>query len=157
MIAVHFLPDPSISPGVATVSVLSEYVALNVGASHGTTVPAQLVAPAFGDERRWFQEGRPLLCVSESDAGIATAERIGNALDAVFKNAPNGAQRRNKWLLHETLRAAGQPACRQSLCATEADVAEFFDSEKRSGASSVVLKPARYTPFKKHLDLRRAA
>ncbi|KAJ1458735.1 ATP-grasp domain-containing protein [Pelagophyceae sp. CCMP2097] len=134
--------------GIATVSLLSEYVGLNIASSMDTEVPSELLAPRCGSEQDWFEPSRRgrtvLACLSESDCGIATAERIGAALGAKFANANDGAIRRHKWLLHEVLRSVGLPACRQRLCETEDDVATFFQEERAlSAQASIIVKPAR--------------
>ncbi|KAJ8614236.1 hypothetical protein CTAYLR_001165 [Chrysophaeum taylorii] len=123
--------------GVRTVSVLSDYMAAGLAGQFGSTPPAELVAPAAGEEAEWWERTcqMPLLgAVSESDAGIATAERLASALGARFANDVS-PRRRHKWLLHETLRRAGLPACAQRLCAT--------GDEVRDMELPVVVKPAR--------------
>ena len=71
----------------------------------------------------------PLACLSESDAGIATAEQLSNLLGCEFRNAVSPS-RRHKWLLHETLREHNLPHCRQALCATEDELLTFYRAEK---------------------------
>ena len=124
--------------GVAVATVLSDYV--GGGLCGGGQPPPPLRAPAASREAPWLEAaGAPplLACFSESDAGIATAERLGRALDAAFANG-DGVDRRHKWLLHEQLRDAGLPHCAQALCETAEDVVAF-----QRAVGAVVVKPCR--------------
>lgn len=120
--------------GVDVVTVFSEYAAWGL-AQHGHRPPDDLVCPPHGREGEWLN--RALCVVSESDGGLATAERVGWALQAHFRNEPNPC-RRDKFLLHEVLRRAGLPHCQQRLCSTRAEIDEFCASEE-----CVVVKPSR--------------
>ncbi|KAK7239114.1 hypothetical protein SO694_00027269 [Aureococcus anophagefferens] len=124
--------------GVAVATVLSDYV--GGGLCDGGQPPPPLRAPAASREAPWLEaaDAPPLLaCFSESDAGIATAERLGRALDAAFANG-DGVDRRHKWLLHEKLRDAGLPHCAQALCDTAEDVVAFQKTH-----NTIVVKPCR--------------
>ncbi|KAH8067956.1 hypothetical protein JL721_7175 [Aureococcus anophagefferens] len=110
------------------------------GLCDGGQPPPPLRAPAASLEAPWLEaaDAPPLLaCFSESDAGIATAERLGRALDAAFANG-DGVDRRHKWLLHEKLRDAGLPHCAQALCDTAEDVVAFQKTH-----NTIVVKPCR--------------
>lgn len=121
---------------------------------HDVAPPLELLTPAAGAEPAWLERAfsadgedlpdtlTPLACFSESDCGIATAERVAAALKCRHANdvAP---KRRHKWLLHEALAEAGLPRCRQRLCETAAEALEFFEDEVARGGARVVVKPCR--------------
>ena len=128
--------------GVAVATVLSDYMASGLAAANGVEPPLALLAPRTDGEEWLSGEAPPLACLSESDAGIATAEQLSNLLGCEFRNAV-GPSRRHKWLLHETLRENGLAHCRQALCATEDELVTFYRAERSAGRNTIIVKPCR--------------
>lgn len=98
--------------GVEVATVFSEYAAWGLSAM-GHDPPSELVAPPPGRETEW--SSIPLCVLSESDGGLAAAERIGYTISATFSNSIDPT-RRDKYLLHERLKERNLPHCRQILC-----------------------------------------
>ena len=103
------------------------------------------LAPTPGCEAAWLEEALPecdevLGVCCGSDAGLACAERLQHALAPARSNGMLRA-RRDKYEMHETLRAAGLDAARQAV-ATEWAEAERFLHGLPSPLRAVV-KPRR--------------
>ena len=128
--------------GVAVATIFSDYMAEGLAAANGVEPPLELLAPRTDGEEWLSGAAPPLACLSESDAGIATAEQLSNLLGCEFRNAV-GPSRRHKWLLHETLREHNLPHCRQALCATEDDLINFYRAEASEGRDIIIVKPCR--------------
>ena len=62
--------------GVAVATVLSDYMASGLAAANGVEPPLALLAPRTDGEAWLSGAAPPLACLSESDAGIATAEQL---------------------------------------------------------------------------------
>ena len=128
--------------GVAVATIFSDYMAEGLAAANGVEPPRELLAPRTDGEEWLSGAAPPLACLSESDAGIATAEQLSNLLGCEFRNAVSPS-RRHKWLLHETLREHNLPHCRQALCATEAELVTFYRAESSAGRNTIIVKPCR--------------
>ena len=128
--------------GVAVATIFSDYMAEGLAAANGVEPPLALLAPRTDGEAWLSAAAPPLACLSESDAGIATAEQLSNLLGCEFRNAV-GPSRRHKWLLHETLRENGLAHCRQALCATEDELVAFYRAEASAGRDIIIVKPCR--------------
>ena len=128
--------------GVAVATIFSDYMAEGLAAANGVEPPSELLAPRTDGEEWLSGAAPPLACLSESDAGIATAEQLSNLLGCEFRNAV-GPSRRHKWLLHETLREHNLPHCRQALCATEDELVTFYRAESSAGRNTIIVKPCR--------------
>ena len=128
--------------GVAVATIFSDYMAEGLAAANGVEPPLGLLAPRTDGEEWLSGAAPPLACLSESDAGIATAEQLSNLLGCEFRNAV-GPSRRHKWLLHETLREHNLPHCRQALCATEDELLTFYRAESSAGRNTIIVKPCR--------------
>lgn len=101
-------------------------------------------APGDGDEAEWASDrldGFDVLGVlCGSDAGLATAERLQHVLSPARSNG-QAVARRNKYLMHEALRAAGLRAAAQCAPKDWAE-AEAFLRTLPSPLRAVV-KPVR--------------
>jgi hypothetical protein len=64
--------------------------------------------------------------VCDSDSGLANAEQLADWLNVTTKN-PGGVreERRNKYLMIESIRSAGIPTVQQKLCTTREEAVEF--------------------------------
>ena len=124
------------SRNIETIGVFSEYTARGLGEKFGEMPPDDFRAPPPGTH----VQGDLLCCLSESDAGIATAERIADEANATFRNAVSPI-RRHKWLLHETLGRCGLACCQQQLIDDVKDLNKFFFDDDDDG--EVVVKPPR--------------
>lgn len=114
--------------GIQIIECVSPYMQKYLESS-GSTIPESLLAPQEGDETSWvhriglFEESDEddddedlesslinqlvgkVAILSESDAGIATAERIASALG--LKGNGRSPHLRNKFLLNERARKSG--------------------------------------------------
>mmetsp|Transcript_6163 Transcript_6163/g.20093 ORF Transcript_6163/g.20093 Transcript_6163/m.20093 type:complete len:462 (-) Transcript_6163:193-1578(-) len=130
---------------IRTRCVMSDYLYEGLTKEFGEAPPVELRVPRPGDAVVEWGDERVVCCIAESDAGIATAERLAEELGARFRNAPSPI-RRHKWLLHETLKQEGLSACDQSLVSGVDEVRRFFDPEvvgKEGRLEEVVVKPPR--------------
>uniref|UniRef100_A0A7S3JTU7 ATP-grasp domain-containing protein n=1 Tax=Aureoumbra lagunensis TaxID=44058 RepID=A0A7S3JTU7_9STRA len=131
--------------GLHTVQIMSDYIARGLEWEYGVAPPEIFLSPREGHEEEWWQATIQeqfyclTCCISESDSGIATAERIAAKLGARYASTLSPV-RRHKWLLHETLKRNGLNACTQRLCVTIDDVRDFMTNIKDC---QVVVKPAR--------------
>ena len=73
--------------GVAVATIFSDYMAEGLAAANGVEPPLELLAPRTDGEEWLSGAAPPLACLSESDAGIATAEQLSNLLGCTFRNA----------------------------------------------------------------------
>ncbi|KAG7347744.1 biotin carboxylase [Nitzschia inconspicua] len=156
--------------GVATISVLSDYMAgyflqqHSKQSDHGES-PDELLSQAMPssleEAKIWLQSLQQVhgledivAVICESDPGLAHAEQLGEWLNVKYQNnnGPKGAineARRNKFLMMETLRAAGVPVVQQQLCQTEDEAVEFAsqlgltESSFSTSPTRVVVKPCR--------------
>ena len=97
-------------------------------AANGVEPPRNCSRPALMAKSGSQGAAPPLACLSESDAGIATAEQLSNLLGCEFRNAV-GPSRRHKWLLHETLREHNLPHCRQAPARPKTSSLTFYRAE----------------------------
>lgn len=139
---------------IEIVEAVSAYSARALTAVNGTPLPAALLAPEEGEESEWLKakgltgEGEDVLVISESDAGVATAERLQAAVSPNGR-ATNGISHhlRNKYEQNQRAAAAGLPIVAQALCSSWVD-AETFISELPGWADGgedkrCVIKPYR--------------
>lgn len=138
--------------GARLVTVWSEPFADMLSARGGS--PEELAAiradraPSSGDELIWASsaigDGSALLGVCcGSDAGLATAERLAHVLAPERSNGLLRA-RRDKYEMHEALRAVGLAAARQTVASEWSEASEFAE-ELFGGAeaTALVVKPRR--------------
>ena len=118
--------------------------------SRRSDFPASLLAPAEGEELQWITERLPddarlVCCISESDAGVPTAERISLALSL----PSNGLSEhlRNKYLMNVRLKANGLGAASQYLESSWESMQPLLLADKRisgeGGRFKCVVKPYR--------------
>jgi hypothetical protein len=97
----------------------------------GRRVPDYLRAPKSGQELTWLEEKElleidkeKLCCLSESDSGVSTAER----LQVAFGIRGNGQapQLRNKYLMNSVAKEHGLPIVFQSLVRSIEDIEKFL-------------------------------
>lgn len=112
-------------------------------------VEGVLAAPAAGEECTWAEtltgrRGRIVAVCCGSDDGLATAERLAAALTPRCSNGINVA-RRDKYLMHEALRAAGLRAAQQRVVSCWEEEGEPFVRELLAAPleRGVVCKPRR--------------
>jgi len=102
--------------GYEIIGIVSPYMCGYLASRDGNKVPDRFHAPRPGNETTWAEEfsGTEICAVlSESDSGLAVAERIQVAL-----NLPgNGEcpQLRNKYLMNEACKEAGLETVKQFL------------------------------------------
>jgi len=136
--------------GYATVEILSDYLLKGLGAEEELS---HLGVPSPGDERRWANGLPPVAgVISESDAGLGTAERLQVALDAWCSNGIHEA-RRNKLEMFQVAQKCGLHTARQRLVSSWGEARPFLEDElgilplnKMEGAAAekmCVLKPVR--------------
>jgi biotin carboxylase len=82
--------------------------------------------------------------VCDSDSGLADAEQLADWLNVTTRN-PGGVceNRRNKYLMIESVKDAGMGTVKQRLCTSREVAIEFATSLLLSSADRVVLKPIR--------------
>jgi hypothetical protein len=174
--------------GVAIVSVLSDYMTgyflqqqqqqeQQQHQSQGSSdfqedLLSRAMPSSLEEAKAWMQQlqeshgiNEIVAIVCESDPGLANAEQLGEWLNVTHQNVgphgPVNEARRNKYLMMETLHAAGIPVVQQRLCQTEEEAIEFAQqlgvvtNESSATATAtaspawasgikVVVKPVRY-------------
>jgi len=82
--------------------------------------------------------------VCDSDSGLADAEQLADWLNVTTRN-PGGVceNRRNKYLMIESIKNAGIGTVQQRLCQSREEAVEFASSLLRTPTDRVVLKPVR--------------
>jgi len=145
--------------GIELIETVSPYTA-NVLASTGRAIPESLQAPVEGAEHEWAEAkellnaDRPVLVLSESDAGVPTAELIqqaivGKSSASVSARGCNGIchHLRNKFDQNERAAARGLPIVRQRLAASWAEAEEFLVDDLWAGVDAAhrkcIIKPCR--------------
>jgi hypothetical protein len=139
--------------GVATVIVFSDYMKGYFLMEQPPDIEQMMTMcmPSTQEEKEnWCRplEGYELVAIScESDSGLADAERLGDLLHLSRHNGVNEA-RRNKYLMLETVGAAGLPVVKQRLCRTLEEACEFATRDlgiTSSSSSSSSSEPSSTT------------
>ena len=134
--------------GVLVVEAITPYSQAML-ARRGAEVPASLRTPPPGMEAEWAEsqlpeDARLLGCLSESDAGVPTAERISLALDLPCNG--QAEHLRDKFLTNQVLTQAGLKTAAQLLSSDwESLKKELLETSMLSpeGLFKCVVKPYR--------------
>ena len=143
--------------GIFVKDIVSPYICAAFQ-SQGRSVPEHLRAPSAGCELDWsnnnsLEDVSTMFCLSESESGTTTAERLQIAL-RLPGNGPS-PQLRNKYLANKKARAAGLPVVEQEVAKTWLEAKSFISdlwSRQRARSSAAgdatqslkcILKPCR--------------
>lgn len=142
-----YVKDYCKKQGIKIIEAISGYTFFGL-TSQGAELPPSMRAPDKGTEQAWINERLSddhalICCISESDAGVPTAERISVALGL----PSNGVSEhlRNKYDMNERLRIAGLPTAQQYLSADWAPLQKALENDPILNANGFkcVVKPYR--------------
>lgn len=134
---------------IEIVDAISPYLAATLQ-QQGRNVPDHLKAPTPGDEVAWIEERDlndvnkdELFCISESDSGVSTAERLQVTLG--IKGNGLSPHIRNKFQMNQVASEQGIDVVRQKLASSWEDVEEFIRTIglEDGNEKCIVIKPCR--------------
>lgn len=142
--------------GIELVEAVSPYTA-SVLKSSGKIIPESLMAPEKGKENEWAlahgllsddeDEGnvdRQIMVISESDAGVSTAERIQTALGIKRSNGIS-PHLRNKFEQNQRAAVKGLPIVAQKLASDWSEAEQFIHDlwNDPDAVKKCIIKPYR--------------
>ncbi len=85
------------------------------------------------------QEGSPILAIIPgAETGVALAEQLATKFGTRVNHCQMSEARRNKFIMHEALQAAGVRSLKQNLCLSEDDVISFWCNNLGENGKAVI-------------------